>query len=267
MDEIAGNRDFMKCMGTPDSINSDKQKGIPSPPLFKAAAGEVIELPEFGSAIKQPDYSQLLEIRRSVRAFKNEPVTGEQLAFMLWSTQGVLKVRKTARFPQFRTVASAGARHTFELYAAIRSADGLNPGVYHYLPGENVGKRRAAVEFVTPIENYKETMTDMLHGQKWAALAPFVLFFTCIPYRAEWNAGHLAHRVILIDAGHVGQNVMLSASSLGLGSCCMAAFNNERCNEVIGLDGENEFTVYAAAVGTPKNAGKINNNIQEEERT
>jgi len=253
MDENLKNREFMRCLGTPDSISSDMKKGLPAPPMFKSAIGEVIELPEFSNTIIQSDYSKLLEIRRSIRAFKNTPVTGEQLAFMFWSAQGVLKIRKTARFPQFRTVASAGARHTFELYAAVRSADGLDPGVYHYLPGEHVGERRAAVEFITPIENYKETVTDMLYGQKWAALASFVLFFTCIPYRAEWNAGHMAHRVILIDAGHAGQNVMLSASALGLGSCCMAAFNNERCSEVLGLDGENEFPVYAVAVGAPKN--------------
>jgi len=254
MDEIASNREFMKCAGTPASINSDEKKGLPAPPMFKPAAGKVIELPEFDDAVRQPDYSLLLETRRSLRAFKNIPVTGEQLAFMLWSTQGVLKIRKNARFPQFRTVPSAGARHTFELYAAVRSAEGLAPGVYHYLPGEHVGERRAAVEFVMPVENYRETVSEMLYGQKWAALAPLVLFITCLPYRAEWNAGHMAHRVILIDVGHAGQNVMLSAASLGLGSCCMAAFNNERCNEVLGLDGINEFPVYAVAIGAPKKA-------------
>ena len=178
MDEIKRNREFMRCLGTPDTVGSDMKKGLPAPPMFKTAIGEVIELPEFDNTVIQQDYSVLLETRRSIRAFKNTPVTQEQLAFMFWSTQGVLKIRKTARFPQFRTVASAGARHTFELYATVQNAEGLDPGVYHYLPGEHVGERRAAVEFIKPIENYKETVADMLHGQKWAALAPFVLFFT-----------------------------------------------------------------------------------------
>ena len=251
MDEIASNREFMKCSGTPESIDSDMKKGLPMPSMFKAATGKVIELPDFDSVVRQPDYPKLLEIRRSVRAFKDTPVTGEQLAFMLWSTQGVLDVRKNVKFSILRTVPSAGARHTFELYAAVRSAEGLDPGVYHYLPGEHVGERHAAVEFIKPIDNFKETLAGMLCGQKWAALASVVLFLTCLPYRAEWDAGHLAHRVILIDLGHAGQNAMLSAAALGLGSCCMAALENKRCNELLDLDGENEYPVYAVAVGAP----------------
>ena len=89
----------------------------------------------------------------------------------------------------------------------------------------------------------------MLAGQVWAANASVVLYITCIPYRSEWRYAQLSHRVILIDLGHLGQNVMLSADNLGLGSCCMAAFDQEAGDTFLELDGENEYLVYAIAVG------------------
>jgi SagB-type dehydrogenase family enzyme len=80
------------------------------------------------------------------------------------------------------------------------------------------------------------------------------LFFTCLPYRGEWRYAEMAHRVMLIDLGHVGQNVMLSAAALGMGSCCFAAFDSTQCDKALGVDGFDEYTVYAVSVGTPTNS-------------
>ena len=101
--------------------------------------------------------------------------------------------------------------------------------------------------------SFKEAMAEMLAGQKWAVKAPAVIFYTCVPYKAEWRYADMAHRVMLIDLGHMGQNAMLAAAALGLGSCCMAAYNQELCDKALGVDGLNEYTVYAISVGTPKN--------------
>ena len=89
----------------------------------------------------------------------------------------------------------------------------------------------------------------MLAGQRWASHAPVVVFYSCVAYRAEWRYCTMAHRVVLIDLGHVGQNFMLSAATMGLGSCCMAAFNQKLCDEAFGFDGYEEYTVYACSLG------------------
>ena len=75
-------------------------------------------------------------------------------------------------------------------------------------------------------------------------------------YRAEWRYGIYAHRPALIDAGHVGQNLYLGCTGLGLGTCGIAAFSHELCNQVFGLDGEEEFVVYTAPVGTIRESDK-----------
>jgi len=171
----------------------------------------------------------------------------QQLAFMLWSAQGVRSYR--GNVATFRVVPSGGARHPFETYISVQNVDGLKPGWYRYLPLENVGNKCVHIEWLGEIEDYKGTISSMLAGQTWAAEAPVVLFYSCIPYRAEWRYVEAAHRVMLIDLGHLGQNVMLSAEALGLGSCCMAAFNQELCDNALGFDGINEYIVYAVSVG------------------
>ncbi|MCL2030518.1 MAG: SagB/ThcOx family dehydrogenase, partial [Oscillospiraceae bacterium] len=218
------------------------------------ASGGIIELPAFGGAVTRADYTELLDVRRSERSYSDRPVTREQLAFLLWSVQGVQEIRGINRYAALRPVPSGGARHPFELYITVRNVEGLQPGLYHYLPLEHVGEKRAAVEYLRAIDNAEDTLTEMLAGQRWAAKAPLVLFFSCLPYRGEWRYGQASHRVMLIDLGHAGQNAMLSAAALGWGSCCLAAYDAAKCDEVLGLDGADEYTVYAVSAGAVSDA-------------
>jgi len=228
-------------------FESDQTKGIDPPPFSKPITGEVTTLPPFEDVLKTPNYFELVETRRSLREYSGKPMTQAELAFMLWSAQGVKSYR--GNVATFRTVPSGGARHPFETYIAVQHVEGLEPGLYRYLPLENVGEKTAKIERLGKIEDYTEKITAMLAGQAWAAKAPVILFYSCIPYRAEWRYDSAAHRVVLIDLGHLGQNVMLSAVALGLGSCCMAAYDQQLCDEVLGFNGLDEYTVYAISVG------------------
>lgn len=239
----------MRCPDfTAGMKESDQQLGKPQPSLEKTAAGDAIELP-FHASLTHPAYTELLDIRRSERKYADAPATQEQLAFLLWSVQGVQFIRGEKRYASMRPVPSGGARHPFETYIAVRDVTGLKPGLYHYQPLQHVGEKRVSIVYIAPLDHYETTITEMLAGQKFAAHAPFVLFFTCLPYRGEWRYAEMAHRVMLIDLGHVGQNAMLSAAALGMGSCCFAAFNSARCDAVLGIDGDTEYTVYAVSVG------------------
>jgi len=228
-------------------FESDQTKGVEPPPFSKPITGEVTTLTQFDDILATPDYMKLLETRRSLRDYSGKPMTQSELAFMLWSAQGVKSYR--GQVATFRTVPSGGARHPFETYIAVQYVEGLAPGLYRYLPLENVGGKAVTIERLGNIDDYSNKITAMLAGQAWAAKAPVILFYSCIPYRAEWRYDSAAHRVVLIDLGHLGQNVMLSAVALGLGSCCMAAYDQRLCDEALGLDGLNEYTVYAVSVG------------------
>ena len=253
MDEIKRNRLFMHCPKFKTIMQeSDQSKGIKAPPHGQEVVGEVIQLPGFTGVLKCNSYTELLDIRRSERAYTEEAMSQEQLAFMLWSAQGIQKFRDEKQIATLRPVPSGGSRHPFELYAIVQNVTGLKPGIYKYLPLEHIGEKSVAIEYRGEFANHESRISDMLAGQKWAAKAPVVLFISCVPYRAEWRYVNAAHRVALIDLGHIGQNMMLSASALGLGSCCLAAYHQELCDEALGFDGIDEYTVYAVSVGAFK---------------
>lgn len=126
----------------------------------------------------------------------------------------------------------------------MRKVSGLQPGSYHYLPMEH------ALEFLHPVEDWDQTIRDTLCEQVWAAKANVIFYWSMVPYRAEWRYGIYAHRIALIDAGHVGQNLYLGCTALGLGTCAIGAFYDPACNKCFELDGVEEYIVYSAPVGT-----------------
>ena len=250
-EEIKIKRDFMKC---PDfsvkMTESDQMKKLPQPPLGTEKTKQPIELSaDFDNVLSCCSYHDLLDIRRSVRSYDSGArMTQSQLAFLLWSSQGIQEIRGR-NYATFRPVPSGGARHPFETYFIARSVENLEPGLYRYLPLEHTGEKRVSVEHIKTLENHADCVSDMLAGQKFAAAAQVVIFLSCTAYRAEWRYSDMAHRVVLIDQGHVGQNWMLSAAAMGFGSCCFAAFDQKTCDDVLGLDGFEEYTVYACSVG------------------
>ncbi|MCH5199201.1 MAG: SagB/ThcOx family dehydrogenase [Oscillospiraceae bacterium] len=234
-----------------NDFESDQELRKPQPPLVKPPMAEKkIELTrDFSKLELKQDLIGLIRDRRSARVYTGEKMTMEQLSFLLWATQGIKDIRGKA-YATLRTVPCGGARHEFETYLLINKVDGLEPGAYHYLPMEH------ALEFLHPVNDMNDAITRSLVGQKWAEKANAVFFWTMVPYRAEWRYGIYAHRVAMIDIGHVGQNLYLACTGAGLGTCAIGAFSHEFCNELFGLDGEEEYVVYTAPVGTVRESDR-----------
>lgn len=202
---IARGRDFMKGFRKDDEYSeqfeSDQQRKLPQPPLCKAAVTPTEEhimlSRDFSGLQMNNDLISLIRDRRSARVYTQETISLEQLSFLLWATQGVKKLRGKS-YATIRTVPCGGARHEFETYLLIRKVDGLQPGAYHYLPMEH------ALEFLHPIDDMEKKIGDSLEGQIWAAKANVVFYWSMVAYRAEWRYGIWAHRIALVDVGHLG---------------------------------------------------------------
>lgn len=239
---------------------SDQDKGLPMPPLTKAAmaaeTAKIILPQDFADLDLKCDFAKLLYDRRSSRVYTGEEMSLVQLSFLLWATQGVKGIRGKG-YATLRTVPCGGARHEYETYLIVSKVEGLEPGIYHYLPMEH------AIEYLGEVDDIPGTVSAMLCDQKWSGKANVVFFWAMIAYRAEWRYGIFAHRTALIDAGHIGQNLYLACTALNLGTCGVAAFSHDLCNRILGLDGEDEYVVYASPVGTVNHA----NDAAEERST
>lgn len=196
----------------------------------------------FSDVMKETNYFTLLQERKSQRSYKDDSMTMDQLSFLLWTTQGIKEIRGN-NSATIRPVPSAGARHAFETYLAIFKVEGLEKGIYHYLPIEH------SIEFIGMVDDFEKTVSDSLCEQKWASASAVTFFYSAIPYRSEWRYCTDAHKLMLIDVGHVVQNLYLSCQAIGCGTCAIAAFDQQKADKMLQLDGEDEFVIYAAPVG------------------
>jgi len=231
---------------------TDQHQGVPPPPVEKpfAADAERIDLPPVGQwrGVKAADLATAIGGRQSHRSFAPEPLTLDELSFLLWATQGVREPldKRTV----LRTVPSAGNRHALETYLAVLNVIGLETGFYRYLPLEH----QLLFEFHE--DQIPRRISDATLGQAFIGSAAVVFIWTAIPYRMEWRYGLAAHKVIALDAGHVCQNLYLACHAIGAGTCAIAAYDQERLDQLLRVDGEEEFAIYLAPVGKLPFEGK-----------
>jgi len=244
---VEQNRCFLKdnLRKTIDFSTTDQSAGLPPPPIQKgcSADAERIDLirPNKFRALPRADVLSAMTNRQSRRKFSKTPLTLEELSFLLWSTQGVRK--QSGVGPVRRTVPSAGNRHALETYLCVLNVDGLDEGLYRYLPLEH----QLVVEY--RVEGAAKKIGRATLGQNWISGAATVFIWAAIPYRMEWRYGLAAHRVILIDAGHVCQNLYLACEAIGAGTCAVAAYDQELMDQLLRVDGKDEFVIYLAPVG------------------
>jgi len=233
-----------------ETYKSHQQKGIPPPPLEKPYPknAPLIELIKPKAIqVGSMQLKKAITQRESRRKYTDEPLTLEELSFLLWATQGIRSVDKNQVWTR-RTVPSAGARHPFETYLVINRVTGLKPAVYRYLPLEH---KLLVINHKPPTSRQ---ISNACWGQTFVSQAAAVFIWTTVPYRAEWRYSVIAYKGVAVDAGHICQNLYLACEAIGAGACAILAYNQEETDALIDADGEEEFTVYLAPVGKVKRA-------------
>ncbi len=228
-----------------DWRNTDQNRGLPPPPLEKPIpeTAETIQLPEWKSLLnlEKTTLVQAMSRRESRRNFSQSPISLQELSFLLWSTQGVRRLM--GHHSALRTVPSAGCRHSFETYLAGLNIKDLHPGLYRYLP---LSHRLAQLE---KIPDLSSRLINATLGQTFCGRCAVTFIWTTVAYRMEWRYDLAAHRIIPIDMGHVGQNLYLACEAIQAGTCTVGAYDQDAMDQLIGVDGHDEFTLYLAPVG------------------
>ena len=248
-------RHFLKdsIRKTIDFSKTDQSLGIPPPPIEKPYKSnqDPVSLPS-SSAFEDMyriDLQYAIRNRQSHRDLTAKAISLTDLSFLLWATQGIRELIDDGH--AFRTVPSAGARHALETYLAILNVEKLAKGFYRYLPIEH----KLVVESHDSDAGQKIAKASFY--QNWIADAAVFFIWAAIPSRMEWRYGLAAHRVILIDVGHACQNLYLASEAIGAGTCAVAAYDQDLMDQLLGLDGSNEFAIYSAVVGKPTNQGSL----------
>ena len=183
---------------------------------------EKVKLPE-------PKYSskvsveEALKNRRSVRSYKKEPLTLEEVSQLLWAAQG-----KTNDWGA-RTAPSAGATYPLDTYLVAGNVTGLSAGVYKYEPDDH------SIE-LTKNKDVRKDLADAALGQSYITKAPISIVLAAVYSRTTSRYGERGIRYVHMEIGHVGENVHLQCETMGLGTVMVGAFDDEQVKKVLGID-------------------------------
>jgi SagB-type dehydrogenase family enzyme len=180
---------------------------------------------------------EALETRRSVRDYSDRPLSLEKLSRLLHAAQGITEQRLG-----FRAAPSAGALYPLELYPVVHNVSGLPSGIYHYAVQEHTLERIAQGDF-------RGRVTQAGLYQQFLGQANVCFVLSAVFQRTRWKYRERAYRYVLLEAGHVGQNLYLAATSMGLAACAVGAFYDDQLNKLLRLNIQEEAVLYVISVG------------------
>lgn len=186
-------------------------------------------------------FADLIVRRRSRREFGPQPVGLDHLGTLLSAAYGVTATLDSGQ--PLRAVPSGGALYPLELYVAASSISGLDSGLYHFDPF------RTALERLRTFDPRPELRELSPYGDLLATAAA-VVFVTAMFWRSRFKYGLRGYRFALLEAGHLGQNLLLAAAALELASLPVGGVYDRRVDEFLSVDGVNESVVYAFSFGT-----------------
>jgi SagB-type dehydrogenase family enzyme len=226
-----------------ERLETDQKKGLPNPPLqVPAPDGAVlIDLPPIEEIpLGEIPLREAIRRRQSRRTYNQQPLSLEELSFLLWATQGVRGLIQGGAVVR-RVVPSAGSRHPFETYLLVQRVQGLEMGVYRYL---SIQHKLCLLRSVPELPARSSSACASFAGE-----AAVVFAWTALPYRTEWRYGAISPKLIALDAGHLCQNLYLAVEAIGAGTCAVAAYSQDEMDALLGVDQVDEFTIYCAPVG------------------
>ena len=142
-----------------------------------------------------------------------------------------------------RAQPSGGARFPIEVYPILfRSGEDLSAGLYHY----NVKYHKLDVLWD---REFGDKVINDIFIYPWVKDVALGLVMTSVFWRNQNKYGERGYRQILLEAGHIGQNVYLVSEALGLKCCALAGTRDENLEKLIDIDGITESVVYTLVIG------------------
>jgi SagB-type dehydrogenase family enzyme len=227
-------------------LNDEAYKGAAINQEMKIPSGVIAEV-----SLPKPNASPLTELlneRYSCREFARKEMPLSHASSLLFAGYGAIEPARFGGQTAFlrRTVPSAGGLFPLELYAFTQRVEGLDDGLYHY-------------------DVIAHSLRQLHRGNLWATLegifytypfmkdANLVIAMAAVFMRTQKKYGPRGYRYMLMEAGHVAQNLSLRASELGLATLCMGGFLDSVLNGLLDLKPKEEGVIYTVAAGFDAN--------------
>jgi SagB-type dehydrogenase family enzyme len=184
-------------------------------------------------------------ITNRVTARNLEPciISLENIATIFHYAYGINRSNQDTDFPRpFRMVPSGGALYPLELFFHSTKVEGVPAGLYHYNPLQH---DLAALRYGDESRKLSQSMVQ----NNLALDSSLLIFITAMFERSTFKYGSRGYRFTLLEAGHVAQNINLVCTAMGLGCVNIGGYYDRQIDDLLGLDGITQSTVYIIAIG------------------
>jgi SagB-type dehydrogenase family enzyme len=173
----------------------------------------------------------------------SSPLDLERLAALLFLSAGVTRIVKypSGAATHFRAAASTGALYQTEVYVVAGTVTGLDPGVYHFSPGDFTLRRLREGDFRGAVA--------LAAADEALALPPAIVVISAIYWRNTWKYEARAYRHLFWDSGTLLANLLAGATALGLEARVVTGFVDDDVNVLLGLDAGTEGALELVPVG------------------
>jgi len=192
------------------------------------SGGETVKLPPPRYESEVSIEKALLE-RRSIRSYKEEPLTLNELSQILWAAQGMTEPKKG-----LRTAPSPRAVYLLQVYVLPGNVTDLPMGLFQYRPQGH--------ELIKMADGDKKAELFKAAGQAPIKNAPVALVIAGLSEKTQNPAW------MYLEAGHAAENVYLQAVSLKLGTVAMGGFKEDEVRKALSLP-EKERVIYIMPIG------------------
>ena len=195
-------------------------------------------------------FHELTRARRSSRDYGGLGLTRDELDAMLDTACGVTGgMRWGGQEIKLRAYPSSGALYAVEIYPVVLRVDGLDEGVYHYRAVDGM------LEMVRRVDRARIESVSLPVERTMVASAAAMLCLTGVFPRHERKYGEGGYRMMIAEAGHISQNLVLAATALGLSARPFGGVFDGLLNQELGLNEAEEQFLLAILVGRHTRSG------------
>lgn len=217
-------------------------------------------------------FENILESRRTTRELSGDSISKNELSKILYYSYGITLTFKAFEshgvffhapkfkvgpeaisvsnnydgYQSFRAPASAGGLYPLEIYPVIHNVDGIESGIYHY----NVKEHKLEL---LEVGDKREIISDLTFNQDWQSKSAVHFIVTAVFDRTRFKYYERGYRFVMIDSGHMMQNMYLVSTAMNLGVAGLGGFYDDEINTLLDIDGVNEAAIYMSLVGKHKN--------------
>jgi SagB-type dehydrogenase family enzyme len=182
--------------------------------------------------------------RASCRRFAPQPLTTKQLSILLKAAYGVSGETSAGdTSTRERPVPSAGGRYPLEIYLLLWNVESVRSGIYHYEPLQH------ALEYLDTVPP-RTRIPSLFLNQPYLGEAGALVVLTGVPDRQLDRYRDRGYRYLLIEGGHVAQNIGLVAAAVGVGCLSLGGFMDDSVAALLDLQQDCEIALYGIALGT-----------------